>query len=187
MKPTAPTPIQPNPAAAILLTGAAIQSLDRQIAELQTKLDELPAQETAIAEDRTKAPAEVRAGLAALQDRASDLKFAQKRLAGDRANTLSGAVALFPQCVQLVANHFSARYETEKQKALTALAPFFEGSTDSPTQALDYLPSLKLAATHAAWCLERVKGENPEDTLGKYVAVIQEFQLHINPAQTSAS
>ena len=161
----------------------SIQAIDLKITELQSQLDELPAKETAISEDRTKTPAEVRAGVAALKDNASDLKVEQKRLGEDKAKTVSDAARLFPQGRMIVSNYFSRLYENEKQKALTALAPFFVGATAVAEPVLEYLPSVKLAATHAANCHYRVTGGNPEETLAMLAHVITEFGLHKTQAE----
>ncbi len=175
-KPSAAVPI--DTAAVLIAALTSIQSLDHKIAELQIQLDQFPALEADLANDRTKPPAEIRAGLTALRDQAFDLKVEQKRLADDRAKILAGAVARFPAGRQLVSAHFNGLYQAEKAKALAAVAPFFVGSTAHAPQMLDHLPSVSLAATHAAYSQERVKGESPEDTLIKFVAVIKECGLH---------
>lgn len=166
-------------AALLIAASDTIAALDVKIAELQTQLDELPAQETAVSEDRTKSPADVRAALAVLKDRATDLRLEMKRLEGDKAKAFSEAVALFPKCAPLVAGHFSGLYQAEKSKAVAALAPFFTvGAPITPESIADDLPTVSVARSHAAYALERVKGENPEETFQKYVEVIKEFGLH---------
>lgn len=177
---TAPVIVVDYRAAKLLLaTAESIQALDVKIASLQSQLDELPAQETAISEDRTKSPADVRVALVALKDHANDLRFEQKRLGADRAEAFAKAVALFPQCELLVQRYFSGLYESEKSKAVTAVAPFFTvGASTTPERIAAELPTVAQAQTHALYARERVKGESPEETLAKYIEVIKEFGLH---------
>lgn len=180
-KPKPAAAVPSNTAAVLVAALESIQSLDHKIAELQIQLDQFPALESDLAADRSKSPAEIRAGLTELRDRASDLNVHQKRLAEDRAKILASAVTRFPAGRQLVSAHFNGLLEAEKAKALAAVAPFFVGSTDHAPNILDRLPSVKLAATLAQYSHHRVAGENPEETLGKFVATFKECGLDQPP------
>jgi hypothetical protein len=170
-------------AAAILAAAKTITGLEAQIAEIQVQIDAIPAQEAAIVDDRSKSPADVRAELAVLSDRKSDLRLQQKRLEDDKANKFAEAVALLPQCAPLVAGYFAGIYEAQRAKAVAAVAPFFApGASVTPESIADELPTVAQARTNAAYALERVKGENPQEVFRKYVEVITEFGLDKSPA-----
>lgn len=165
-------------AAALLAAAATIAGLDAQIAELQSQLDKIPALEAALSEDRTKSPAEVRAGLVGIKDQASDLRFQQKRLLDDKTKAFAEAVALFPKCAPLVAGYFSGLYEAERARAVAAIKPFFTvGAATTPERVADDLPTVDAARTNALYSLERVKGEDADATFRKYCEVIAEFGM----------
>lgn len=167
-----------NAAASLLAAAKSITGFDSRIAELQSQRDELPAQEAALAADRSKSPAAVRAGLAVIKDRNSDLRFEQNRLEDDKAKTFSEAFALLPKCQPLISGYFNRLYQAQKAKAVSALAPFFAvGATTTPDQVADDLPTVRAAYLCAIYSLERVHGENAEETFQKYCEVIAEFGL----------
>jgi hypothetical protein len=166
-------------AALLLEKFASKQALDLKIAELQTQLDEIPAQEAAIAADRSKSPADVRAALTVLRDQASNRRFEQKRLGSDRAKVFTEAAALFPQCRLLVGNYFNGLYQAEQAKAVAAVTPFFiVGASITPESMVAGLPTVSAARTKALNTIERINGESPERTLELLADIIEEFGLH---------
>lgn len=188
MKSTAPTQTQPNPAAAFLEAGAAIQSLDLQLAELQAQLDELPARETAVADDRTKTPAAARTELQALRDEKTDLTLALKRLEKDCNDVITKAKTLYLEVYGLLARRLQQLFETERSRAIQAITPFFyHECAASPEHFADELPTVVRAGHRRAGTEGYLKRETWPETLAATCATIKEFQLHETPAPTSAS
>ena len=176
-KPAPAVQVRKDTAKFLVAALATIQALDGKTAELQTRIDQFPTLEAAIVDDRTKSPADIRAGLTALRDQASDLRIESKRLSEDRAAALAAATARFPEGQQMISAHFNALHEAMKLKALAAVAPFFVGSTAHIPHILEHLPAVEAAKTQAMWCQERVKGESYEEILCKFVETINDCGL----------
>ncbi len=166
-----------TPVKLLIESFSTLQELDGQIAKLQSELDVLPAREAAIAQDRTKTPREIREGLAMLKDQATDLRTEQERAMEDRGNVLLKAAQEFGPCTQIIYHFHKGAWDKLVNEATAALSPFFAGTNEPMDDALKLLPTVRSALNTYVGCTYRLMGENNDERLRNFIAVITECRL----------